>query len=116
MYHVIFSDESAIAVLDNRVQTVRPRSGEKFLPECLKKTVKFPSKIMVWGAISVHGTSRLLIVEGTMNQVKYVDNLEGGLLRQVREWFPDKNFIFQQDSAPCHTRKMSMKWFQTKKN
>ena len=114
-FQVIFSDESTIAVLDDRVQTVRRRSGEEFLPECLKKTVKFPSKIMVWGAISVHGTSRLHIVQGTMNQMKYVEMLEGRLLRQVTEWFPDKNFIFQQDDAPCHTGKMSMKWFKTKK-
>ena len=93
----------------------RRRSGEEFLPECLKKTVKFPSKIMVWGAISVHGTSRLHIVQGTMNQMKYVEMREGRLLRQVTKWFPDKNFIFQQDGAPCHTGKMSMKWFKTKK-
>ena len=70
---------------------------------------------MVWGAISVHGTSRLHIVQGTMNQMKYVEMLEGRLLRQETEWFPDKNFIFQQDGAPCHTGKMSMKWFKTKK-
>ena len=67
-----FLDESTIAVIDDRVQTVRRRSADEFLPQCPKKTVKFPAKIMVWGAISVHGTSKLHIVEGTMNQVKYV--------------------------------------------
>ena len=46
MFQVIFSDESIIALLDDRVQTVCQRS-EEFLPECSKKTVKFPSKIMV---------------------------------------------------------------------
>ena len=48
-----FSDESTTAVLDDRVQTVRQRSGKEFLPQCLKKAVKFPTKIMVWGAIPV---------------------------------------------------------------
>ena len=85
MFQVIFSDESTIGVFNDKVQTVRQRSGEELLPECSKKTVKFPSKIMVWGTISVHGTSRLHIVRGAMNQVKYVDMLEGRLLRQVSE-------------------------------
>ena len=49
MFQVTFLDESTIAVLDDRVQTVRRRSGEKFLPQCRKKTSKFPAKIMVWG-------------------------------------------------------------------
>ena len=61
----------------------------------------------------VHGTSTLPIAQGTTNQVKYVDMLENRRLRQVSEWFPDKNFIFQQNGAPCHTGKMSMKWFHT---
>ena len=80
MFQVVFLDESTIAVLEDRVQTVRRRSGEEFLPDCLKKTVKFPAKIMVWGAISVYGTSRLHIVEGTMNQIKYIKVLEERLL------------------------------------
>lgn len=112
MLQVVFSDESTIAVLDDRVQSVRRRPGEEFLPECLVKTVKFPQKIMVWGAISVHGTSRLNIVEGTMNQVKYIEVLRGRLLPQVKEWYGNRPWIFQQDSAPCHTAKSVKKWCQ----
>ena len=69
---------------------------------------------MIWGAISVHGTSRLHIVEETMNQVKYVQVLEGRQLRQVREWFAGNSFIFQLDDAPWHTEKISMKWYRDK--
>lgn len=110
LLQVVFSDESTIAVLDDRVQSVRRRSGEEFLPECLKKTVKFPAKIMVWGAISVHGTSRLHIVEGTMNAVKYIEVLRGRLLPQIREWYGEQPWIFQQDSAPCHMAKAVKTW------
>lgn len=106
----MFSDESTIAVLDDRVQSVRRRPGEEFQPDCLQKTVKFPQKIMVWGAISVHGTSRLHIVEGMMNQTKYIEVLRGRLLPQVTEWYGDRPWIFQQDSAPCHTAKSVKKW------
>ena len=53
-----------VAVLDDRVQTVCRRSGEEFLPQCLKKTVSCQNHGL--GAISVYGTSRLHIVDGTM--------------------------------------------------
>jgi len=112
---VIFSDESTIAVLDDRVQSVRRRQGEEFKPECLKKTLKFPSKIMVWGAISVHGPSRLHIVEGTMNGAKYISMLNSRLLPQIRDWFEQEPCIFQQDSTPCHTAKAVYAWFKTNK-
>ena len=112
---MIFSDKSTIAVLDDRVQSVRRRQGEEFKPECLKKTLKFPSKIMVWGAISVHGPSRLHIVEGTMNGAKYISMLNSRLLPQIRNWFEQEPCIFQQDSAPCHTAKAVYAWFKTNK-
>ena len=112
---MILSDESTIAVLDDRVQSVRRRQGEEFKPECLKKTLKFPSKIMVWGAISVHGPSRLHIVEGTMNGAKYISMLNSRLLPQIRNWFEQEPCIFQQDSAPCHTAKAVYAWFKTNK-
>ena len=67
------------------------------------------------GAISVHETSRFHIVEGTMNQVKYVQVPEGRLLRQVRECFFGNDFISQQDGALCHNGNISMKWFRGNK-
>ena len=103
---MVFSDESTIFILDDRVQSVRRRAGEEYLPECLKKTVKFPQKIMVWGAISVHGTSRLCIVDGMMNQQKYIEVIKTHLPPQIREWYGGTPWIFQQDSAPCHTARL----------
>lgn len=95
-------DESAIAVFDGRVQRVRRRGGEKSKPECLQETVKFPQTIMVWGAISVHGTSRLPIVDlpgiGLSIQ-KYQKDV--CYLKQGNSLKIDFGF-FKQDSAPCH--------------
>lgn len=108
----MFSDESTIAVLDDRVQTVRRRPGEEFEPECLKKTIKHSQKIMVWGAISVHGTSRLKIIDGMMDQFKYIDVLKNRLLLQTRDWFGQTPWVFQQDSAPCHTARSVKNWCQ----
>jgi len=67
---------------------------------------------MVWGAISIHGTSRLCIVEGTMNAKKYIEVLSTRLKPQIHEWFGGSQCIFQQDSAPCHTTKKVHDWMK----
>ena len=54
------------------------------LSHCLKITVKFPTKIIVWGALLMHGTSRLHIVDGTLTQDKYIRVLETRLMPQTR--------------------------------
>ncbi|GFX75052.1 uncharacterized protein TNCV_1846241 [Trichonephila clavipes] len=38
---------------------VRRRTYEEFSPECLKPTVKYQIKVMVWGCMSSHGVGRL---------------------------------------------------------
>ncbi|GFW40313.1 hypothetical protein TNCV_1018711 [Trichonephila clavipes] len=45
---------------------VRRRTHEEFHPKCLKPTVKYPTKVMVWGCMSSHGVGRLHIVSGTV--------------------------------------------------
>ena len=90
------------------------RSEEEFKEKFLKKTGKFPQKIMVRGAISVYGTSRLHIVHDTMNQDKYITGLETRLLTQIRELYGERPWIFQQASAPCHTGKKVKTWCKQK--
>lgn len=72
----------------------------------MKETVKFPTKVMVWGMFTAQGVGRLHVCEGTVNAIKYIDILERKALPQLREWFGDGDFHFQQDSAPCHTAKV----------
>ena len=86
----MFSAESTISVLDDRVQTARRGLGEEFESQCLKKDYKTFTEKMVWGAISVHGTSRFKIVEGMMNLLKYIDVLQNRLLPQTKEWFGER--------------------------
>ena len=73
-------------MLDDRIYTVRRRSGEESWSDCIPKTVKCPTKIMVWGAISIGDTSRLFIVQGTMNAKKYIKVLSSCLKPQIHEW------------------------------
>lgn len=112
---VMFSDESTIEILQDRVQTVRRRKGDEYREDLIRKTVKHPDKIMVWGAISSHGTSRLYIVEGMMNSAKYINMLERRLLPQIKDWYGDGKCIYQQDSAPCHTAKRVYAWLRQNK-
>ena len=58
------------------MQTVKRRPEEEFMSKCMKKTLNFPARTMMWGGNQVHGTSRrLLIVVGMINQIKYIEVL-----------------------------------------
>lgn len=102
---VCFSDESIFQICDVSSQFVRRRPSEAFHPDCIQQTVKHPTSIMVWSVMSVHGPGRLYIVEKTMRQDQYKKVLERRLLTQVRDWYPDGEFIFMHDGAPCHQAK-----------
>jgi len=101
-FQVCFSDESTLKILMDKSQFVRRRTGEKYKDECIVKTVKHPLSIMVWSIISSQGPGRLYIVEGTMRQDQYLRVLKTKMLPQVQEWFPNKQYTFMHDSAPCH--------------
>lgn len=96
---VCFSDESMFQcqTAGRRVMWQTPNS-----PPPVRQSVKHPTKVMVWGMISYKGAGRLHVCEGMMNQHKYRHVLETRMLPQTNEWFPDGNFIFMQDGAPCH--------------
>ncbi|GFV27405.1 uncharacterized protein TNCV_3795991 [Trichonephila clavipes] len=49
----------------NKTQFVRRRDGEKFHSDCVVRTVKHPTKIMIWSVISGKGIGRLDVVKGT---------------------------------------------------
>ena len=40
-----------------------------------------------------------------MNAIEYKEVLKGRLLSQLREWYGENPWLFQQDSALCHTVK-----------
>jgi transposase len=59
----------------------------------------------LWTIVNVH------IVNGNMNAALYKNVLETRLLPQLQEWFPDRNCVFMQDGAPCHTANVIMNYF-----
>lgn len=104
---VIFSDESKFNLHgSDGKQYVRRRSSETYHPDCIDTKVKFPVSEMVWGCITSKGVGKLKFISGTVNAERYIAILEECLKPSIKDSFRrTRNFIFQQDSAPCHTAK-----------
>ena len=98
--------------MQDRANFIRRRPNQALDPDCVRQTVKHPVKIMIWGAISVHGTSRLHIVEGMMNSQQYVEVLEKRFFPQLLDWFPDGNAVLMHDGAPCHRSAMVSRYLE----
>ncbi|GFV14389.1 DUF4817 domain-containing protein [Trichonephila clavipes] len=104
-------DESQFCISGNQSSAyVRRRTHEEFSPQCLKPTVKYPTKVMVWVCVSSHGVGRLHIVRGTVKSMDYIEILENKLLPTARDLFGNQSWIFQDDNAPCHRAKVVQKW------
>ncbi|MDF4419950.1 transposase, partial [Vibrio parahaemolyticus] len=93
---------------------VRRRPDEALSPACTVPTVKHGGgSIMVWGCMSAAGVGHLTVCDGTLNSTKYCTILETHMLPSARALFRrGKNWMFQQDNAPCHTSKASRTWLQ----
>lgn len=78
---VIWSDESRfqLCVGSQKNRVVR-RKSEAFKAQCLKRSVKYPASIMVWGCMSGRGVGQLHFAEGIINASKYQKILENDLL------------------------------------
>jgi hypothetical protein len=62
----VCSDEVKVKVMDERHQFARHGPREELLADCVKQSVKYPEKIMVWFVISLKGTGPLHTVSGTV--------------------------------------------------
>ena len=102
---VIFSDESKFNLHgpDGR-DYVRRRSDEAFHPDCLRSTVKYPARQMVWGCFSYFGIGHLYFTDSTVKAKNYIDVLKHNLLPTIRSQFGGpENCLFQDDSEPYVT-------------
>jgi len=115
---VIWSDESRFMVVgnDGGVRVIR-KEGERYLAQHILHTHKFgKGSVMVWGCFWAGGIGPLATLTGTVDQDKYVDCLATHFL----PWFQklteetNKEFIFQEDGAPCHTGGYST-WYKQKR-
>lgn len=98
----LFSDESVFQIGGHRLKRWEFDDEEIFF-----QTVKFPTKIMVWGAIHKGGRTSLYIVEGTMTADKYSSevldkHLKPYMRENCRQWYR-----LYQDGASSHTAKLT---------
>jgi hypothetical protein len=65
---------------------------------------------MIWGAISLHGRSRLLRVVGTLNADRY----QTGILETeaIPMYYDRPLQIFQQDNASCHSARSTIQFLE----
>ena len=125
--NMLISDESSFELFhppNRQNDRVWAHNKEEVKPT---PTVKFPTKVMVWGCFSFQALSDLHIVppKVTINSKYYIEEiLEKTLLPAMKrrrstgsvlekKFMPDiSKAIFQQDGAPCHTSKMTLDWMQ----
>ncbi|GFU73221.1 hypothetical protein TNCV_493461 [Trichonephila clavipes] len=85
-------DESQFCISGNQSSAyVRRRTHEEFSSQCLKPTVKYPTKVKVWGCMSSHGVGRLHIVSGTVKAMDYSEILQNKLLPIARDLFGNQS-------------------------
>ena len=107
---VLFSDESMFTInLSSVMNRVRRYSyQDSLMPNLVRKTQKFPIKIMVWGCFHYNGVGRIRVIEGSMNSEKYIDTLERFCLPSMQEMPGTAEKYLIDDSAPCHRSKRVM--------
>lgn len=94
---VIFSDESMFQLDHNSHMVWAKNRASANVPKS-----KYSKKVMIWGAFSAKGKSKLFFVDKTLNSEGYQRILKSHVLPYVRKYFKKSEYIFQQDNAPCH--------------
>ncbi len=108
---VLFSDESKFCIsFGNQGPGVWRKGGEAHTSSCLKSSVNFPEPVMIWGAMSSAGVGPLCFLKTNVTAPVYQEILEHFMLLSADQLFKDADFIFQQDSAPAHTAKITKSW------
>jgi transposase len=108
--NIVFSDESrfCLDMSDGRIRVHRLVT-ERYLDECIMEKDRYGGgSIMVWGAMSSSGLSRLFIVRGTMRAQDYIDQILEP--EAIPFTLNAPNQIFQQDNARPHTAKITQKY------
>ncbi len=79
--NVLWSDESKFDILvGNHGHRVLWAKEEGDLLACYQCSFQKPASLMVWGCISAYGMGSLHVLEGTMNDKRYIKVLEQHML------------------------------------
>jgi hypothetical protein len=109
---LFFSNETMVEANQRKTQYVRKSVSEKLQPQHCYQRQAYPPRLMIWGCISSEGPGQLYKVEGSMNSTQYCEVIGNCLLPQAQTWYPQLEWIFQQDNAPCHTSRVTRNYLQ----
>ena len=110
--NILFPDETIIEIHPfNAMNRIRRFSFENpFQKKYICPKVKFPNKIMFWGAISARIKSNLVPIDGLMNSSKYITEIIEKEVQPIVN--SDHTIVFQQDNAGCHTAHKVYEYFE----
>lgn len=112
--NVLFSDESPIFLHWACKKLIWRRKNERFLPACMKGTVKHDKKINVWGCFAANGVGELHRIKGNMNAKMYHSILVKKMVPSAKKLFGNTKWIFQHDNDPKHTAGIIKNYLQNK--
>lgn len=94
---VLWSDESRfnLHASDGR-RMVRRRVGESLHPDCIERTTKHPSSVMIWSCFSWYGVGRFFVCEKTVNQDLYLDILQTRAIPSMRDFSSKSGLELQE--------------------
>ena len=106
---IIFSDECTVQLEQHGRLCFR----KKKQPRKLKPRPKHPPKLHIWGAISFHGASQIVMFTGNMDAHRYEQILERSLVPFIQDCYPSGH-RFQQDNDPKHTSNHIDDYFESR--
>ncbi len=99
---------------DEKVFVLQPLQRAAWAPKGNRRqrfTRHFPSKLMVWGAISMHGSTKLAFIPGTLDATAYQSVLQTTLVPLGKRLNRlGMGWSFQQDNARPHVAFSTMAW------
>ena len=86
------------------------RRGE-YPPEVFLDKRKFSQGIMIYGVIGMNYKSKLVFTSVKINSDVYIKNIElSGMIKD----FQNREYVFMQDGALCHTSTKTKQWLHSK--
>lgn len=109
---VMFSDEVNIVTSAHGMEWVRRPPNTRHDPKYIREVNRQGRcKLNVWGAITSTGMLDLVIIDGTLNQHNYLNNVLIPRVLPYKQSHPD--MIFQHDGAPAHRAIMIKEWLSS---
>ena len=111
---VLFSDESYISLFCGQPIYARRALNSSFTSKFVNQSPKHPLKVMIWGCFASSGVGKIKVVDSTMKTDAYIEVLEKKMIPSAVDLFNNNEFIFQDDSAPCHRSAKTKNWASSK--